>query len=125
MPQDGQQIPDMIVSLYNDKGIRVAYLRIPYFSTDLQSDDPKWYTLKQVKAKGGSGQDAKTDVAHSFLLANLMLRPEPQIAGIPRIPVKRNIKSPYNLHAYIYAGYDFCPDCYSEEVEIYFEIKLA
>jgi hypothetical protein len=50
---------------------------------------------------------------------------ESKIASIPRIPVKRNLKAKYNLHAYIYAGYDLCPDCYSEEVEVQFEIKIA
>lgn len=49
-----------------------------------------------------------------------MIRPEAMIAPLPRIPVKRNVTADYNLHAFLYAAYDLCPDCYSEEVEIQF-----
>lgn len=39
----------MIISLYNEKRKRVAYIRIPYVSQDLNVNRPKWYTFKSVK----------------------------------------------------------------------------
>ena len=89
---------------------------------DLGNSQPKWYTLICVRTCNTT--EGNEDVAHSYLLMNLMLRPERQIASIPRIPVKRNIKSNYYFHAYIYGGYDLFPNFYSEEVEVKFEIIL-
>jgi hypothetical protein len=34
------------------------------------------------------------------------------------------VKATYNFHCWIYAGYDMCPDCYTEEVEVSFEINI-
>lgn len=49
-----------------------------------------WYTLNCVKHKS-TGDDGKGEIAHSFCLINVMLRPDTYFNGIPRIAVKRNV----------------------------------
>ncbi|CAD8189110.1 unnamed protein product [Paramecium pentaurelia] len=119
LPADPQQIPDLIVSLHNEKGKRVAYLRIPYSDKDLEINRPKWYTFKSVK------QTDNNDIPHSFFLVNIIFRNESTVFKIPKIIVKRDQQVYYHLYAQFYAGYDLCPDLYSEEVEATFVMKIG
>jgi hypothetical protein len=42
------QQPDIILSLYNEKEKRVAYLRIPASSPEIDKKQPSWYALKSI-----------------------------------------------------------------------------
>ena len=55
-----------------------------------------------------------------------MLRPESFFtASMPRLIVKRDLTQRYQLDACFYAGYDLCPDCYSEETMVTFSMKIG
>lgn len=75
-----------------------------------------------MKFKGASD---KAEPTHSNALLNIMFRPESILDSLPRIPVKRNIRTNFVFYCYMYAGYDFCPDSFSNEVLLEYDIKIG
>lgn len=62
---------------------------------------------------------------HSYALLNIMVGPEGFLRSLPRIPIKRSVKSIQVFTCHFYAGYDFCPDLLSDEIIIQFHVRFG
>lgn len=47
------------------------------------------------------------------------------MATLPRIPIKRSVRSPHMFISHFYAGYDLCPTLYSEDILSTFTFRFG
>jgi hypothetical protein len=54
-----------------------------------------------------------------------MLKQDSIIQALPRIPIKRSIKTPHMFTCYFYAAYELCPDLFQEDILCTFTLKFG